>query len=90
MLLTNATRILTNQARRNAIAKLSSRTFAVAASTQLQSAPSVVVASRENLGSSNLGWLAAAAAVAGLVATKDEKVDCCGIAGVVGKKGDAR
>ena len=36
------------------------------------------------------GLLAAAAGASALVASGDRSADCCGIAGVVGGKGDAR
>ena len=86
MLLSKATRLLTTTARRSAITKLPSRSVAVV-STNLPSSRG------ENLykgNSGNLGWIAAAAAMAGAATMKDEKADCCGIAGVVGAKGDAR
>jgi hypothetical protein len=89
MLLTNATRLLTTTARRSAITKLSQRGLAVAASTQIQSASSPRY-SNTNHATMNLGWIAAAAAMAGTAVAMDEKADCCGIAGVVGAKGDAR
>lgn len=90
MLLINATRILTSTARRSAITKLSQRGLAVAASTQIQSASSPRY-SNTNHATMNLGWIAAAAAaMAGTAVAMDEKADCCGIAGVVGAKGDAR
>lgn len=86
MLLSKATRLLTTTARRSAITKLSSRSVA-AVSTTLPSSRG------ENLyqgTTGNLGWIAAAAAMAGAAAMRDDKADCCGIAGVVGAKGDAR
>jgi hypothetical protein len=91
MLLTNANRLLFTAARRSVVTKLSQRGFAVAATTQIQSASRVE--NLDNAGSqANLGWLAAAAAMAGATAVslEDQKADCCGIAGVVGAKGDAR
>lgn len=87
MLLTHANRILFTTARRSAF-HLSQRTFAAATASQIQSA-----SPREHIyQQSNLAWLAAAAGVVGATALTLEKnkADCCGIAGVVGAKGDAR
>lgn len=89
MLLSNATRQLLTITTRRTVSKVSHRGFAVAATQQIHSK----FQGSENLQKgSKLGWLAATAAAAGAaVAVEDRnKTDCCGIAGVVGAKGDAR
>jgi len=69
--------------------KLSQRGFAVSASQQ-------IVNQQQNINDSSSrmhGVLAAAAAAAGVTIMGNENrktADCCGIAGVVGAKGDAR
>jgi hypothetical protein len=88
MLLTTASRLLTTTARRTTVTKLSQRGFAIAASSQIQSASTAARGEQLN-STSNLAWMAAALAMGSAVAF-DQKADCCGIAGVVGAKGDAR
>ena len=69
--------------------KLSQRGFAVSASQQ-------IVNQQQNINDSSFrmqGMLAAAAVAAGVTMMGNENrqtADCCGIAGVVGAKGDAR
>ena len=69
--------------------KLSHRGFAVSASQQ-------IVNQQQNINDSSSrmhGVLAAAAAAAGVTMMGNDNrqtADCCGIAGVVGAKGDAR
>ena len=69
--------------------KLSQRGFAVSASQQ-------IVNQQQNINDSSSrmhGMLAAAAAAAGVTMMGNDNrqtADCCGIAGVVGAKGDAR
>ena len=70
--------------------KLSQRGFAVSASQQIVNQKQ----NNTNDSSSRMqGMLAAAAAAAGVTMMRNENrqtADCCGIAGVVGAKGDAR
>ena len=77
-----------------------SRAFQIAArrapaltscSTTTASRGFAVSAAQQTQDSNSMGSLLAAAAVAaGATAYANEKADCCGIAGVVGRTGDAR
>mmetsp|Transcript_7120 Transcript_7120/g.14284 ORF Transcript_7120/g.14284 Transcript_7120/m.14284 type:complete len:717 (+) Transcript_7120:170-2320(+) len=102
MLLSNALRIVANNARRAptnaaffaATSKVSQRGFAFAAVQQIQNHTQQRYSRKDaNAASSHMGGiLAAAAAAAGAsaIALNNDRADCCGIAGVVGANGDAR
>ena len=93
----NTSRVISTIARRSTSlhvlksgsVKLSQRGFAVSASQQ-------IVNQQQNINDSSFrmqGMLAAAAVAAGVTMMGNENrqtADCCGIAGVVGAKGDAR
>ena len=90
----NVSRVLSTAAKRapNAIAasKISQRGFAVAATQRAQNQQRQQQSDAHN---QRVGGLFAAAAAASALAAsnqQNEKVDCCGIAGVVGGSNDAR
>ena len=91
----NVSRVLSTAAKRapNAIAasKISQRGFAVAATQRAQNQQRQQQSDAHNQRVGGL-FAAAAAAASALAASnqQNEKVDCCGIAGVVGGSNDAR